>query len=271
VGGVILKQRVWEIVEVSQPEDQVSHWFDLFILSLIFANVIAVVIETEPAVKSHFGPFLQAFEIFSIAIFSIEYVLRIWSCIVVPKYQNAISGRIKFALTPLALIDLLAILPFYLFFFGLDLRLIRIVRLIRILRVAKLARYVDALNLIGRVAKSKKEELIITSILMLFLLIISSALMYYVENTIQPDNFPSILSTMWWAVATLTTVGYGDVYPITNIGRLLAAAVAILGVGFFALPIGILGSGFVEEIHKRHVNTYCPHCGLEITEESNGN
>jgi voltage-gated potassium channel len=270
VGGIMLKQRVWEIVEVSRPEDRVSHKFDVFILGLIFVNVVAVILETEPTISSKYGPLLHALEIFSIVIFSIEYLLRIWSCVVVPKYHRPFVGRIRFALTPMALIDLVAVLPFYLFFLGLDLRFIRVVRLIRVLRVAKLARYLDALNLMGRVAKARKEELVVTSILMLFLLIIASALMYYAENTVQPDIFPSIMQTMWWAVATLTTVGYGDVYPVTNIGRFLASVVAILGVGFFALPIGILGSGFVEEIHKRHVKSYCPHCGLEITEESNG-
>jgi voltage-gated potassium channel len=153
-----------------------------------------------------------------------------------------------------------------LIFLGMDLRVVRIVRLLRIARIAKLGRYVSALGLMGRVVKTRKEELVVTSVLMLFMLVIAASLMYHAENVVQPDNFPSIISTMWWAVATLTTVGYGDVYPVTAAGRFLASLVAILGIGFFALPISILGSGFVEELQKHDSHIYCPHCGKEIEE-----
>lgn len=200
-------------------------------------------------------------------IFTIEYLLRLWSSNVEPNYAGFLYGRLKFAFTPLALVDLLAIMPFFLVFLGLDFRFIRMVRLVRILRIAKLGRYMNAWKILGRVAKARREELVITSILLLFLLVISSSLMYYAENEMQPDKFPSILSTMWWAIATLTTVGYGDVYPVTAVGRLMGGIIAVLGVGFVALPTGILGSGFVEEIQKRQTNRHCPHCGREISEE----
>jgi len=261
-----IRQLVWEIVEVSKPGDKLSHRVDIFLLALIFANVIAVVLETEPMIGSHSERFFNGFEMFSVAIFSIEYLLRIWSCTSDPKYKDARFGRLRFATTPLAIIDLLAILPFYLSFIPLDLRFLRVVRLTRILRLAKLGRYSAALTLMGRVVRTRKEELVITTALMAALLLVASALMYYVENPSQPDSFSSILNTMWWAVATLTTVGYGDVYPVTSLGRLLASVVAILGIGFFALPIGILGSGFVEEVHNRNVELYCPHCGKKIEE-----
>lgn len=112
--------------------------------------------------------------------------------------------------------------------------------------------------------QSKKEELILTTALMGMLLVVSSSLLYYCENTVQPDRFSSIPATMWWSVATLTTVGYGDMYPVTVLGKCCAGIAAIVGIGMFALPTGILGSGFVEEIQKGKGPQKCPHCGNNL-------
>jgi voltage-gated potassium channel len=207
------------------------------------------------------------FEVFSVFIFTIEYLLRLWSCVTDKKYSKPILGRFRYSLTPMAVVDLFAILPFYLPFTGLDLRIIRVFRLLRIFRIAKAARYISSLKLLGRVFKSKKEELVITSIVMIILLIIASSLMYYFEYEVQPEKFADIPTTMWWAIATLTTVGYGDVYPITSEGKIIASIVAILGIGLFALPTGILGAGFVQEFQKSKAHSEkltCPHCGKEI-------
>jgi voltage-gated potassium channel len=261
-----MKERIWEIVEASDPDDFVGRRFDAFIITLIVLNVIAVIVGTDPHIGESYGPYLYGFELVSVIIFSIEYLLRFWACSADPRYKHPILGRLHFALTPLTLIDLMAVAPFYLVFFGVDLRFLRVFRLMRIFRLAKLGRYLRALNLMTDVVKSKREELTVTTALMLLLMIVASSLMYFVENPVQPDNFPSILSSMWWAIATLTTVGYGDVYPITNSGRLIASFVAVLGIGFFALPIGILGSGFVEAVEKRKrlAIQRCPHCGGEL-------
>ncbi len=121
-----------------------------------------------------------------------------------------------------------------------------------------------ALQLLARVLKNKREELILTLGMMMILLIIASCLMYYVENPVQPINFPDIPHTMWWAVATFTTVGYGDIYPVTGLGKFLAGIVSILGIGLFALPTGVLGAGFVEEMQKKRDQQSCPHCGESI-------
>ncbi|KAA3655121.1 MAG: two pore domain potassium channel family protein, partial [Calditrichaeota bacterium] len=129
-----------------------------------------------------------------------------------------------------------------------------------------------AITLIGNVFRSKKEELAFTTFLMLLLLVLTSSLIYYFKNAIQPDKFPDIPSTMWWSVATLTTVGYGDVYPITGIGKFLASIAPILGIGFFALPTGLLGAAFVNEIEKSKSNIQtiiCPHCKRPIKEIEN--
>jgi voltage-gated potassium channel len=261
-----LRKRIWEIVEIAKPGDKASRAFDIFILILIFLNALAVILETENTLQLRFKEFFNIFEIFSVVIFTIEYILRIWSCVTDPNYENSAKGRIKYLLTPLAIIDFLAIAPFYagLFLpaFGLDLRFIRVVRLMRVLRIAKVGRYSTALSLMSHVVSRKKEELIVTFTLLILLLVISSSLMYYIENPVQPDVFSSIPATVWWAVVTLTTVGYGDIYPITPLGRVLAAIVAILGIGLFALPAGIIASGFVEEIQVKV--KHCPHCGKEI-------
>jgi len=165
----------------------------------------------------------------------------------------------------MAVVDLLAILPFYLPFLGFDLRVIRVMRLLRILRVAKVGRYYSSLGLIRAVFRDKKEELVLTSFLMAMLLIISASVMYYCENAEQPEAFSSIPASIWWAVATLTTVGYGDIYPVTTVGKACASVIAVLGIGMFALPTGILGAGFVEQIQKkRRPPRKCPHCGGEL-------
>jgi voltage-gated potassium channel len=164
----------------------------------------------------------------------------------------------------MALIDLVAILPFYLPFARMDLRSMRVVRVMRIFRLAKLGRYSESLQTLQRVFKAKKEQLADTVFILLVLLVMASSLMYFAENHVQPDKFSSIPAAMWWAVSTLTTVGYGDVYPFTTAGKIIASVIAVLGIGMFALPTGILGAGFVEEREQRKRHLRCPHCGKEF-------
>jgi voltage-gated potassium channel len=266
-----IKNRVWEILENTKPDDKVGRLDDYFILSLIFLNVVAVILGTVKSIEDVYGNYLYEFEVFSVIVFTLEYVMRIWACTSDKKYSKSFSGRLRYALLPMSIIDLIAILPFYLPLLGIDLRFVRIFRLIRIFRIAKAARYISSLRLFRNVFKAKKEELIITSVVMLILLIVASAFMYMFENSVQPDKFSDIPATMWWAVATLTTVGYGDVYPITSEGKIIASIVAILGIGLVALPTGILGAGFVEEFQKskgRSEKNICPHCGKEINQKN---
>jgi voltage-gated potassium channel len=168
------------------------------------------------------------------------------------------------------LIDLLAIAPAFLpLFFAMDLRIVRVLRLFRLFRLLKMGRYVESLNTLDDVVRSKKEELLVTTIMIATLLLFSGSLMYLVENEAQPDKFPDIPSALWWGIATLTTVGYGDVFPITPAGKVLGGVIAFLGIGMFALPTGILASGFAEEIQKNRkkiVVVVCPHCGKDMPE-----
>ncbi len=256
-----IRKRVWQILEPAKAADRASKIFDIAILTLIAANVAAVMVGTVASVEQRFGAELYAFEVFSVAVFTIEYTLRIWSCVSKATYRNVLSGRLRFALTPMALIDLVAILPFYVGWIGFDLRFLRALRLLRLVRIAKVARYMNALQIMSRVLRAKREELLLTAAVTLLLLIMAASLMYQVEHDAQPEVFSSIPATMWWAIATLTTVGYGDVYPITPMGQVVASVVAILGVGLFALPTGIIGAGFVEEIQRLKTEKRCPHCG----------
>ena len=260
-----LKKRTFEILETALPGDKASRAFDIFIISLIALNVLAVILETEKAIYSKAPIFFHLFEVISVIIFTIEYLLRIWSCTINENYRQPLFGRVKFALTPLALVDLFAILPFYIpMIIPLDLRFLRAIRLVRLFRLFKLGRYSEALKLFGRVLKAKKEELYITVFIVFLLLIIASSLLYFVEHEAQPNKFSSIPASMWWGVATLTTVGYGDTCPITPMGKFFASIISLLGIGLFALPAGILSSGFVEEIRKKRTKIICPYCGGKI-------
>ncbi|MCK5172653.1 MAG: ion transporter [Planctomycetes bacterium] len=260
-----IKTRTWEIVEIAAPGDKTSKAFDVFILTLIFLNTLAVIVGSVDSVQARWRQVFFGFEVFSVAVFTIEYLLRIWSCITSPKYAKPFKGRLNFAFRPMAMIDLVAILPFYLPFVGVDLRFVRVLRLLRILRVAKIGRYYSSLQLIRNAIRSKMEELILTTVVLCLVLVMASSVMYYCEHGAQPEAFPNIPATMWWAVVTLTTVGYGDVFPVTVLGKIFASVIAISGIGMFALPTGIIGAGFVEEIQKnKPKGAQCPHCGKDI-------
>lgn len=260
-----LRKRVWEIVETAPPGDTASRVFDVCMVSLIGLNIVALVLETiEPLHRTAEKAFF-AFEVFSVLAFSIEYVMRVWASKEAAEYRGR-QGRLRFAISAFAVIDLLAVLPFYLPFLGVDLRFLRGVRLVRLFRILKLGRYSMALKTFGRVFQAKRADLGILVFMISILLLFASSLMYYAEHDVQPQAFSSIPAAMWWGVETLTTVGYGDIYPITVTGRLLGSVVAILGIGLFALPAGILGSGFMEELAERRQleEGNCPRCGLAI-------
>jgi voltage-gated potassium channel len=263
------RERVYYFIE---PGDDSGRVVDFAILSLIFLNVVALILETVEPIHRISPLAFKIFEDVSIAVFTVEYLLRLWCCTAIPRFSHPLYGRLRYVISPLAIVDLVAILPFFLPLLGLDMRFVRAIRLLRIFRVIKLARYSSALRLLGRVLVGKKEELASIFFVLIILLVLSSSLMYFVEHEAQPAAFPSIPATMWWGIITLTTVGYGDTFPITGLGQSIAAVIAILGIGMFALPAGILGAGFVEELQKKREgeeeqeSRRCPHCG-EIIED----
>lgn len=261
-----VKQRTWELLEREIGETRLDYAVDRFITLLIVANVAAVMLETVVWIGEPYRSYFAAFDRFSVMVFTVEYVLRLWSCTSDARYAAPVRGRLRYALRPMSLVDLLAIAPFYLEFLAVDLRIVRTLRLFRLFRIFKLARYADSMVTLGQVLRSRRDELLVTLFVVLVLLVFASSAMYYVESEAQPQQFSSIPAAMWWGVATLTTVGYGDVYPVTTAGRFLGAGIAILGVGLFALPTGILASAFSEELQKRRrrETLHCPHCGREI-------
>lgn len=250
-GEPSLRQRVHQVLEHTGAEDRLGRAVDYFIISLVVTNVVAFLLTTMPWFAARYGRALELFEIFSVLIFTIEYVLRIWSAAEFPLARGEASWktRLKFALRPLQLIDLLAIAPFYLsFFIAADLRVLRILRLFRLL---KLARYSPAMQAMVTVFNNERRALLGALLLMMCLLLFASTGIYFLEHKAQPEAFGSVPAAMWWALATLTTVGYGDVTPVTTLGKIFGGIVMLFGLGMFALPIGIIATGFSQEASRR--------------------
>lgn len=264
-----LKLRVYDVLVDVEDDKPFERALAAGLMILILLNVVAVVLESVDSIRAEYGTYFDWFEGVSVAVFSVEYLLRLWVSSVDEKFRGRIVGRLRYALTPMAIIDLLAILPAFLpLIFAFDLRIMRVLRLFRLFRLLKMARYVHSLDSLHRVLNAKKETLLVTTVLISIKLLFASSLMYVLENEVQPDKFPDIPSALWWGIATLTTVGYGDVYPITGAGKLLGGSIAFLGIGLFALPAGIIASGFAEEVERRRAKAgtakACPHCGEQI-------
>lgn len=261
-----LKARANLILSPAVAGDRASLIFDYVLLGTIVLNVIAVILETVNFLETRYGWFFAVFERASVAFFSLEYVLRIWSCTAQPRYTHPFSGRLRFALSPLILIDLLAVLPAYVGATVLDLRFLRIMRAMRVFRVLKIARYYQALRVVVRVFVEKKEQLVVSLSMLLMILVVCSCLMFFLEHAAQPDKYSSIPAAMWWAVSALTTVGYGDITPVTPLGKFVSAVISVLGIGLFAVPAGILASGFQDVLQRQH--RVCPRCGANLAEHA---
>lgn len=216
-------------------ENKYTEWFLIF---LILVNIICLGLETDKTIYINYKLIFNKIELISIIIFTIEYILRL-----------IILDNFKQVLKPLMIIDFLSITPFYLPI-KVDLRILRIFRLFRILRIFKLARYFEALQRICNVINRKRIELISIFGVLLFLMFVSSFLMFYAEAEAQPEVFHNILDTFWWSLVTFTTVGYGDVYPITAMGKILSGIIVLIGIMLFALPTSILTAEFMNEFNS---------------------
>jgi voltage-gated potassium channel len=246
----------------NQRGDNVVHYL---ISGLIILNVLTLFLESYKELEATYGSIFKSIEIVSIIVFSIEYAARIWTADLAFKNKGVLSSRWSYIFSFMGLIDLLSILPFYLpFLFKMDLRVIRTLRLLRLLRILKLNRHSEALRLITTVFRKSKNDIVATIFLVSILLVIAATLMYDIENKAQPDAFKNIGEALWWSVATLTTVGYGDIYPITGLGKFLSGIIALLGIGIVALPTGIISSAYIEEVQNRNASHSCPHCNKTI-------
>ena len=296
-----IKRNVFRIIQPSaDPANDclLSRIFDSVIMTLIVFSVLSVFICTFNVPDWLYRIIIRV-EFVSILIFTVEYALRIWTANLLFPEINPVRARIRYIISPMAIIDLISILPVLVpVFHSYNLVGFRVFRLVRLLRIFKLNRYSDALASIGDVFRKKAQQMIASTFFVFMILILASLLIYYAEHDAQPEQFANAFSGLWWAVATLTTVGYGDIYPITPLGRVLGAIIAILGIGVVAVPTSILSAGFMGMLEKEtaeenesrktekqnqpagtpgeHAHPaesadapseppqYCPHCGKKL-------
>jgi voltage-gated potassium channel len=262
--GEVMRRRVYEILNNPRPGDTLGRAISFGLLVLIAANVTANVLETDAEIAALSPEFFRTFEVVSVAVFTIEYLLRIWSSAEDPRFAG-LAGRFAAASRPMALVDLAAFAPFYITLLSptaLDLRYLRVLRLLRIFRLLRSRHIADAFGMLARVIQGKKAEIGVTLAVVAAAMLLSAGLMYLVEHD-QPDSlFTSIPRSMWWAIITITTIGYGDMVPVTALGKVLGGFVGFLGICALALPVGILSSGFIEEINRKGSEVPpCPRCG----------
>ena len=245
-----MRTRLYRILEGEHATIPLARAVDVFLIVLISLNVVAAIVETVAEIRAEFGALLHTFELVSIAIFTIEYLARIWVSVDDPERDGAtpFKARLRYMVSPLALIDLIAILPAYLgFLSAVDLRWLR---LFRLLRLFKLTRYWSALNLLYRVMRDEAQIIGEAIFLLCVIMVLASGGMYVVEHRAQPEAFGNVPAAMWWTISTLTTVGYGDVVPITPLGKILGGFISLIGIGMVAFPAGILAAGFAEQIRR---------------------
>jgi voltage-gated potassium channel len=249
-GRASLRYRVFEVLERGRRRDFAARLFHVGMVVLILANVTAAVLATVPDIDARWGEALTLFDRACVAVFIAEYAARLWTVPEHPMYRQfaPLSGRVRFAATPLMLFDLVAILPFVLELLFPQFAPTWI--LLRLVRFLRLARYSPALATIGRVVAAERRSLLACVVLFVGLLLCAAAVMHLVEGATQP-LLADMPSAMWWAVVTLTKLGNSEVVPQTLLGRLVAATVMLLGIGFFALPVAIIGRGFYDEIRRR--------------------
>ena len=245
------RRAVYETIEIGHGEDRASQIVDAVIVGLIVLNVAAVVAETVPHIQAAYGPYLYAFEVFTIIAFTIEYLLRLWTAVEMPFLSRIKPWRARLTLarSPALIIDLLAILPFYLDHIApMDLGMLRMLRLLRLL---KLSRYSPAMHTLVRVLQNERKALLGACFLLLTAILFSATIMYHIEGSAQPDKFGSIPLAAWWSITTLTTVGYGDVTPITPFGKFIGGLTMVMGLCILALPVAIISTGFAQELQRR--------------------
>lgn len=251
-----LSGRKWvhELIEPGAKSTFAAGLFNQVSAGCILISVACVVISSIPSLSDEVHRMLDDMEFVMGAFFLAEYAARLWAAGEHPLYGGIPAWRasLAHALTPLMLLDALGLIAFFLYLFSVDGH--SVILLFQILRFFRLARYSPALVTMGRVLASEWRSLMATGMIGLGLLLVSATIMYLLENTAQPDKFASIPDAMWWAIVTLATVGYGDVAPITPLGKVAAAGVIVSGLVYFALPIAIIASAFVSEMRRRDFN-----------------
>lgn len=242
-----LQRKLWNILEPSRPGDRSGRVFDIAISTVIIVSILGNILSDEPWMPARFQPLFNWIETSATIIFLVEYLARLYSCKADPAYRKR-WGRARWAISPLAVIDFLALLSGLLWFVHFNLTFLRVISLVRLFR---LTRYSKGIQVIRETFRSCRHELTIVATGLFAVLFIAAGILHVAERTAQPEAFGSFLTSLWWAICTLTTVGYGDIYPITPFGRFCAAIIAVIGIGAFALPSGILAAHFNYVLHSR--------------------
>lgn len=272
-----LKVRTFEILQVGEKVDFISKLFDFILISLISVNIIILYMETYEISYTCLIIFKIIKQISAI-VFTVEYILRIWTSDLLYDRDSKSESIIAFILSTFGIIDLLAILPFYFpTIVPAGILALRLLRVVRIMKLFKVNRYYDSLAVIGNVIKNKKNQLLSSLFIIIVMLISSALVLYNVEHKVQPYIFDNAFTSVWFVVSNISTIGYGDIYPITVLGRILSIIITILGIGLVAIPTGIISAGFIEqvsetkiieEIEKEKINDakkhYCPYCGKKL-------
>jgi voltage-gated potassium channel len=247
--GRTLRQKIYSALNRDVYSGDMHALVDITLGLIIFLSVIAVMLESVAGVHEFMAAEFILFDTFSVAVFSLEYILRLYCCVENPDTEDSFVGRLKYMLTPTAIIDLLAILPFYLVYFvQIDLRFLRVIRLMRLL---KFTRYNKAMNMLTEVVMEQLPALSTTLFILMIMIVFAASIVFLFEHEAQPDKFTSIPEATYWAVITLLSVGYGDIYPVTPVGQFLTMLITIIGLGLVALPTGILASGFTEKMRQQ--------------------
>lgn len=238
-----LRHRIANVLHRPESPSALGRWVNRVLGTLIFLNVVAMVVDTVPSLPERWRDALALFETLSFVVFAIEYAARVWSAVEVEKFRKPVAGRMRYAARLLPLVDLVALLSYFAPF---DLRFLRLLRVVRLLRVLHLSQYDAPMRAIGRSIRARKKLLVIAVVAMTIMIFFAASGMYFIEREAQPKAFASIPDAMWWAVMTLTTVGYGDIYPITPLGKFFAAIIATGGIAVFALPMAIITAAILD-------------------------
>jgi voltage-gated potassium channel len=255
-----LRAQVFAILHEPDPRNRLARWLNWLLAGLIIGNAIAITLETVPGINRDFARTLDAFEAGSTGIFIVEYLARVWTCVEQQHLRHPLWGRLRYMKQPLALLDLIAIVSWWMPW---DLRFVRVLRLVRLLRIFHLYEFEAALERLSVSLERRKELLLVAVALMAVFVYLASSLLYHIEHARQPLVFSSIPATFWWAIVTFNTIGYGDMVPLTPAGQLVAGLVSVFGVGIFALPTAIVIAAIIESsaTGTAYVCQACGHHG----------
>ena len=249
------RRRIARIIEIGSSDDWVSRGYDFLLTGLIIVNLVVAVMSTFEELDGAYGPILDGIEGFTVACFAVDYALRLFTARYIFDEGSELRSLRRYIFSFPGIIDLLSFLPYYLpVFFPAGAVAFRMFRVVRIFRLFRINTYYDSLNAITEVLASKKQQLLSSVFIILVLMLGSSLCMYSVEHEAQPEVFHNAFSGIWWSVSTLLTVGYGDIYPITTLGKMLATIITFLGVLMVAIPTGIISAGFVEQYNRIQAN-----------------